>query len=168
MPQRWRSALLGAAEPLIFWAWYIPGRPAAECRQAASADGKWLVAYRALADLVVLLHLAFILFVVLGGLLALRWWWALLLHLPAASWGVFIEVSGGFCPLTPLENWLRRRAGSSGYPGGFIEHYLLQLIYPPGLTHQLQLALGLLVLLANLVAYALVVYRWVSKRRLAT
>jgi hypothetical protein len=125
------------------------------------------VAYRALADLVVGLHLAFIVFVGLGGLLALLRWWVCLLHLPATVWGAFIELSGGLCPLTPLENWLRRMAGSAGYPGGFIEHYLLPLVYPASLTHQVQLALGLLVLLANLVVYVLVASHWVSQRRLA-
>ncbi len=78
---------------------------------------------RALADLVLVVHLAFIVFVVVGGVLALRWRWAPLLHLPAAGWGVFVELSGRVCPLTPLENALRHAAGSSGYSGGFIEHW---------------------------------------------
>jgi len=112
--------------------------------------------YLALADLVLLLHLAFIMFVVAGGLLALRWAWAPLFHLPAALWGVFIEVSGGVCPLTPLENSLRRAAGSAGYAGGFIEHYLVPLIYPPGLSHPVQLELAGLVVLANLAVYLIV------------
>ena len=74
-------------------------------------------------------------FVVAGGLLALRWSRAPGVHLPAAAWGVFIEISGGICPLTPLENSLRRSAGAAGYEGGFVEHYLIPLIYPEGLTH---------------------------------
>jgi len=125
------------------------------------------VAYRALADLVVVIHLAFIGFVVLGGLLALRRWWVSLLHLPAAIWGIFIELSGGICPLTPLENWLRQMAGATGYPGGFIEHYLLPIIYPADLTHHVQLVLGIVVLFANLVIYALLAHHIVSERRLA-
>jgi hypothetical protein len=91
--------------------------------------------YRALADLVLVFHLAFIVFVVLGGLLTLRWRRIPLVHLPTVIWGVFIELSGGLCPLTPLENMLRRAAGTSGYSGGFIEHYLIPVIYPAGLSH---------------------------------
>ena len=112
--------------------------------------------YRILADTVLLLHLAFILVVVAGGLCALRWRWAPLVHVPMALWGMFIEVSGGICPLTPLENELRRAAGSSGYSGGFIEHYLLPVIYPTGLTQPVQLLLALVVLLANVIVYVFV------------
>ena len=124
--------------------------------------------YRALADLIAVLHFTFIVFVVLGGLLALRHRWVPVLHVPAATWGAFVEFSGGVCPLTPLEGRLRRLAGSAGYPGGFVEHYLLPLIYPAGLSHGLQIALGLLVLFANLVVYVLVAHRWLCQRRLAT
>jgi hypothetical protein len=119
--------------------------------------------YRAL-DLLVVAHLAFIVFVIFGGLLAFRRWWLAFLHLPAAVWGAFIEVSGGFCPLTPLENELRRLSGSAGYPGGFIEHYLLPVIYPSGLTREVQLVLALLVALVNLLAYGLVARRWRGRR----
>ena len=114
---------------------------------------------RALADFVLLLHLAFIVFVVAGGLLALRWRWAPVIHLPAALWGIFIELTGGVCPLTPLENALRRAAGSSGYEGGFIEHYLVPLIYPASLTPQVQLALAGFVLVVNSVVYTAVLWR---------
>ena len=120
--------------------------------------------YRALADLVLVLHLAFILFVVAGGLLALRWQWAPLVHLPAALWGVFVEVSGGVCPLTPLENALRRAAGASGYSGGFIEHYLVPTIYPVALSHRVGLLLAGLVVLANAFAYSIVWWRCGSAR----
>jgi hypothetical protein len=116
---------------------------------------------RALADLVLVLHLAFILFVVAGGLLALRWAWVPLVHLPAAAWGVFVELSGGICPLTPLENMLHHAAGSAGYTGGFIEYYLLPLIYPAGLTRAVQLGLAGFVVLANALVYLLV---WRSRR----
>ena len=113
-----------------------------------------------LADLVVVLHFAFILFVVAGGLFALRWRWVALIHLPAVLWGVFIEVSGGVCPLTPLENALRGAGGT--YTGDFIEQYLIPIIYPPGLSHGLQLLLAVLLVLINGVVYAFVWHR--SKR----
>ncbi|MDV3239414.1 MAG: DUF2784 domain-containing protein [Gammaproteobacteria bacterium] len=106
-----------------------------------------------LADLVVLLHLAFILFVMLGGLLVLRWRRLMWLHLPVVVWGAAIEFVGWICPLTPLENRLRAAAGEAGYSGGFIEHYLIPLIYPAGLTRELQWLLGALVLLVNAAVY---------------
>lgn len=106
-----------------------------------------------LADLVVLLHLAFILFVMLGGLLVLRRRRLMWLHLPVAAWGAAIEFVGWICPLTPLENRLRAAAGEAGYSGGFIEHYLIPLIYPAGLTRELQWLLGALVLLVNAAVY---------------
>ena len=118
--------------------------------------------HRLAADAVLLLHLGFILFVLLGGLLALRWRWAPMLHLPAAAWGVYVELSGGLCPLTPLENRLRSAAGEAGYTGGFIEHYLLALIYPAGLTHEIQYVLAAIVVGVNGLAYAWV---WCRRRR---
>ncbi len=117
---------------------------------------------RLAADAVLLLHLGFIAFVLLGGLLALRWPRAAWVHLPAAAWGVWIELSGALCPLTPLENRLRAAAGQAGYEGGFIEHYLLALIYPAGLTREVQWVLAALVVAANLAIYA-----WVWRRRRA-
>jgi hypothetical protein len=81
-------------------------------------------------------------------------------HLPAVAWGAFIEVSGGECPLTPLENRLREAAGESGYRGDFVEHYLVSLIYPSGLSHNLQLVLAALLVVLNLVVYAVVWRRW--------
>ncbi|CAN7531054.1 DUF2784 domain-containing protein [Cupriavidus necator] len=116
-----------------------------------------------LADLVVIVHGLFILFVVAGGLLALRWPRVAWLHLPAAAWGVLIEWSGWICPLTPLENTLRQAAGQAGYSGGFVERYLLPLIYPAGLTPAVQLWLGLVVLVVNAAVYAL----WWRRRRAA-
>lgn len=115
--------------------------------------------YRILADLVVGLHALFVAFVVLGGLLALRWPRAAFVHLPAAVWGALIEFQGWICPLTPLEKSLRASAGQSGYPGGFIEHYLLPVLYPEGLTRGVQLTLGVVVIVVNLVVYALVLRR---------
>ncbi|MBC9251611.1 hypothetical protein A9179_15165 [Pseudomonas alcaligenes] len=109
--------------------------------------------YKLLADGVVWVHLGFILFVLFGALLVLRWPRLALLHLPAATWGVLVELLHLGCPLTPLENHWRRAAGEAGYRGGFVEHYLIPLIYPAGLTPQIQLGLGSLVLLLNLALY---------------
>lgn len=111
------------------------------------------------ANLVVLTHLAFILFVVCGGLLALRWARAAWIHVPVALYGTLIELVGWTCPLTPLENHLRRRAGQGGYAGGFIEHYVLPIIYPGELTEAIQVAMGVAVLVVNVGIYWLVVRR---------
>ncbi|MDX1494373.1 MAG: DUF2784 domain-containing protein [Longimicrobiales bacterium] len=118
--------------------------------------------YSLLADAVLLFHFAFILFVGGGGLLVLRWERVIWLHLPVAVWGVWIELSGNICPLTPLENNLRRMAGEEGYAGGFIEHYLLPVIYPPGLTREVQFVIAALVVGLNLVVYGLV---WFNRRQ---
>ncbi len=115
--------------------------------------------YRALADFVLVVHFVFIIFVVAGGFLSLRWRWAPLLHLPAVVWGVFVELSGGACPLTPLENALRRAAGVSEYAGGFLEQYLVPIIYPSNLSHSLQVVLAALAVLVNVLVYAFVSWR---------
>jgi hypothetical protein len=112
--------------------------------------------YQLLANLLVILHFLFILFVVFGGLLALHWRWLPWIHLPAAAWGGFVELTGRICPLTPLENRFRRAAGSVGYEGDFIEHYLLPIIYPAGLTRETQFALAVLLVVLNGVIYAVV------------
>lgn len=119
--------------------------------------------YGILAAFVVAAHLAFILFVMFGGLLALRWPRAPWLHLPAFVWGGWIELSGGVCPLTPLENELRRAAGAESYAVSFIEYYLLPVIYPGGLTRGVQLTLA-----AGLVALNVGIYGWVIARRRRT
>lgn len=106
-----------------------------------------------LADLVVVMHAAFVLFVLLGGLLGLRWPRVLWLHAPAAIWGITVEYAGFICPLTPIEVALRQRAGEAGYRGGFIEHYVEGLLYPTGLTREVQLALGTAALIVNIVVY---------------
>jgi len=116
---------------------------------------------RIAADLIVLLHLSFILFVGLGALLCLRWKRMVWLHLPAAAWGAAIELRQGTCPLTPLEQGLRLAAGDAGYAGGFIDHYLMPIIYPAGLDAWVQYALGSLVILLNLALYAWI---WRSRR----
>jgi hypothetical protein len=117
------------------------------------------MAYRILADLVVGVHALFVGFVLAGGLLALRWPWVAGVHLPAAVWGALIEFKGWICPLTPLEQSLRASAGQAGYEGGFIEHYLLPVLYPAGLTQGVQLILGSLVIAVNLVVYGIVLRR---------
>jgi hypothetical protein len=122
------------------------------------------VIYRALADLVLVVHLGFVLFVVLGGLVVLRWPWVAWLHVPAATWGVLIEYSGWICPLTPLENSFRVRGGEAGYSGGFIEHYIQPVLYPAGLTRSTQMVLGSVVLILNLTAYWIVVSRMTRPR----
>ena len=114
---------------------------------------------RLAADSLVLFHLGFILFVLFGGLLALKWRPVMWLHLPAAAWGVAVEVFHLPCPLTRWENLLRHLAGQDGYGGGFVEHYILTLIYPAGLTPGIQLALGALVLLVNIAVYVCLIRR---------
>lgn len=111
---------------------------------------------RMFADFLVLFHFAFILFVIIGGFLVIRWRWIIWLHIPCAFWGALIEFTGWICPLTPWENSLRIAAGSSGYSGGFIEHYILPIIYPSGLTRELQIIFGTIVISINIIAYVLV------------
>ena len=118
--------------------------------------------YRALADAVLVIHLLFILFVLAGGLLVLRWPRLAWAHLPAVLWGAAIEFMGWICPLTPLENFFRQAAGEVGYGGGFIEHYLLPTLYPHALTREIQVAMGVAVLVLNLIVYAVV---WRRRRR---
>ena len=115
--------------------------------------------YLVVAYVVILVHLAFILFVPLGGFLVFwkRWW--VVLHIPVFLWGAMISFGGWICPLTPLENWLRVKGGELGYHGGFIEHYLLPIIYPRNFTRGLQIALGIAVLFLNLVVYGIIFFR---------
>lgn len=116
--------------------------------------------YAIAADAVVVLHAMFILFAVAGGALC-RWWrWVAAVHLPTVAWAAWIELSGGVCPLTPLENRLRELGGDTPYPGAFVEHYLLPLIYPPGLTAAVQFALAGVVVGVNVVVYAWAIRRW--------
>jgi hypothetical protein len=118
------------------------------------------LSYRLAADLLVVLHVFFVVFVVLGGLLALRWPRAAWLHVPAAVWGALIEFTGCICPLTPLENRLRRAGGEAGYSGGFIEHYVVPSLYPSGMGRTSQVVLGGLVVALNLA-----IYGWLLRRR---
>src|SRR5262245_40636792 len=109
--------------------------------------------YRALADIVVALHLAFIVFAAMGGILVFRWRRVAWFHAPAAMWATLIEIAGWECPLTPLENWLRRLGGEAGYQTSFIERYLVPIIYPAAYSRGLHIFLGLLVLGVNLAIY---------------
>jgi hypothetical protein len=116
--------------------------------------------YRLAADLVVALHVLFIAFVIGGGLLVWRWHRLAWAHVPAAMWGALIEFAGWICPLTPLENALRQRAGDAGYAGGFVEHYVIPVVYPAGLTPTVQIVLGTGVIVVNLIAYGVIIARW--------
>ena len=118
-----------------------------------------------LADLLVLVHFGFVLFVVAGGALVLRWPRLAFAHVPAAVWGAWIELSGGICPLTPWEKSLRERAGEAIYAGDFIGHYVLPVLYPVDLSRDVQIWLGLGVLLTNLALYTVVVRRRALRRK---
>lgn len=120
--------------------------------------------WRLAADAVLVLHLGFIVFALLGALLAFRWRWIVALHLPAAAWAMWIECSGGICPLTYLENAWRLRAGQQGYRTSFVEHHLLGVIYPDGLTREVQIVLAAVVLVVNLAVYGLLLHRWRRRR----
>ena len=115
--------------------------------------------YPFLADLVLVVHLAFVIFVLCGGLLVVKWRWIARLHLPAVVWGAVVEFSGWVCPLTPLENWLREQAGETGYRSDFVAYYLLPVLYPDDLTRDVQLMLGTAVLAINIS-----VYGWLWRR----
>jgi hypothetical protein len=116
--------------------------------------------YRILADLTAVFHFLFILFIVFGGLSAFYRKWMAWVHLPAALWGVLIELFGWYCPLTPLENAFRLAADQKGYEGGFVQHYLMPLIYPGELTRGIQTMLGILVFAFNALVYGFVIFRW--------
>jgi hypothetical protein len=111
------------------------------------------MAYRLLADLITVLHFAFVAYVLLGGFLVLRWRRSIWIHGPAVLWGAVVEWAGWVCPLTPLENWLRLKGGVRGYEGGFVEHYVVPVLYPGALTPAIQVMLGGLVIVVNLLVY---------------
>jgi len=125
------------------------------------------VAYHALADLVLVIHALFIIFVILGGLLVLHWRVIIWPHLPAVAWAVLLEVFGWLCPLTPLEQWLRRAAGTASYSGSFIEHYLVPFIYPAWLTRTAQLYIAAALIIINILVYWFV-FRQRRKNPVAT
>ena len=111
------------------------------------------------ANAIVLLHLGYVIFVVAGGLLVFRWPWIALLHLPAVVWGVLLELNGWLCPLTPLELWLREMGGEAGYSGGFIEHYILPVLYPDELNRTMQIVIGCFVITINIALYGRLLWR---------
>lgn len=115
--------------------------------------------FRLLTSLVILTHVLYVVFVMVGGFLAWRWREVAWLHVPAAAWGVAIEFGGWVCPLTPIENYFRARAGIAGYSGGFLDHYLTPLLYPAGLTLPRQAVLGALAVAVNLLAYGVLIRR---------
>jgi len=117
---------------------------------------------RVLADAVVVAHLAFIVFVVIGGAMVVAWPRLAWLHLPAVAWAAYVEFTSTICPLTPLENFLRTRAGQAGYQGDFIEHYVVPIVYPPGLTPHVQTLLGIIVVAVNVFFYG---WAWRRARR---
>ena len=120
--------------------------------------------YRAAADAILILHLVFVIFVVLGGVIVLRWPRLAWLHVPAVLWAAWVEFAGWICPLTPLEISLRQRAGEAGYAGDFVEHYLTSALYPEGLARTTQIALGGAVVLINLAVYVVILNRALSRR----
>ncbi len=122
--------------------------------------------YRIAADFVLVTHFAFIVLVVTGGLVVFRYAWFAWIHIPAASWGAFVELTGRICPLTTLENVLRIRAGQEGYVDSFIDHYIVPVIYPAGLTRHVQLMLAGLVVAANVAIYATILLRKRKMRKL--
>jgi hypothetical protein len=124
--------------------------------------------FRLLADATVGVHLAFVLFVIGGGLLVLRWPRVAWVHLPAAAWGAWVEFAGWICPLTPLENWLRQRGGQAAYSTSFVDEYILPVLYPAALTRDTQLLLGGLVLAINAGVYLLVLNRAARRTKNAT
>ena len=121
--------------------------------------------YTLAANAIVLLHLGYVVFVVVGGLLVFRWPWISLLHLPAVIWSVLLELRGWLCPLTPLELMLRKAGGRAGYSGGFIEHYILPVLYPVELDRTMQIAMGSFVLVINLALYSWLLWRLINRYR---
>ena len=121
--------------------------------------------YRLLADAVLIVHLGFVLFVVFGALAAFRWPKVIWIHLPALIWGAYVEFAGRICPLTPLENWLRRQGGEEGYEATFVEQYLLPVLYPANLTANTQVVLGTLLVLTNLAIYGLLLRHFQRQSR---
>ena len=112
----------------------------------------------------VVIHLAFVIFVVMGSITTIWWRWALWIHVPAVFWAVWIEISGGICPLTPLENWLRLKAGRGGYQGDFVENYILPVLYPAMLTRNIQILLGTLAIFINVAIYGYIFFQHKSKK----
>ncbi len=122
--------------------------------------------YQFLADTVVLIHLAFTIFVVFGGLLIFFKPWIIWPHIPAVLWGAVIEFAGWICPLTPLENRLRIKGGGDGYAGGYIEHYIIPILYPAGLTREIQVILGIMVVIINMIVYGIFFVKLIRRKKI--
>jgi len=120
--------------------------------------------YLILTDLVIIIHVLFVIFALLVGLLLIARRYLIVVHLPAAIWASLIGFMGWTCPLTPLENYLRNTAGADGYTGGFVEHYLMPILYPVGITANIQIALGIFVVFFNIGIYTFVYYKHIVKR----
>lgn len=120
---------------------------------------------RLVADIILISHLAFILFVIFGGLLVFYRRWLAWVHIPLALWGAMVNLAGWVCPLTPLENKYRSAAGQAGYARGFVEHYIAPLVYPEGLTHELGMVVGISVLVWNILLYGFICYRLSIRKR---
>ena len=120
--------------------------------------------YHYLADVIVIIHFVFIIFVIFGAFLLIRWRWIIWMHLPAAMWGVFIEFSGWICPLTPLENKLRKISGLDSYDISFVEHYIIPLIYPTDLTREVQILFGVVVVTVNMLIYWYVIFGFINNK----
>jgi len=119
--------------------------------------------YSVAADLLVIVHLVFIIFVIAGGFTILKWRWMFFLHIPAVIWGAIVEINGLLCPLTPWENSLRKIAGEKGYSESFIEHYLIPLIYPAEINQTMLTIMGVMVIVINLCVYTFILYRLTRK-----
>lgn len=121
--------------------------------------------YLLLVEITILLHFLFVLFVAAGGLLLLRWPRLVWLHMPMLLWGIYIQFSGGYCPLTPLEKYFRQMAGMQTYEGGFINQYIMPILYPRGLTHEMQIVIGVVLVFINVIYYSLFLYRRRRKQK---
>lgn len=141
--------------------WYLSSGSIISLKKVISGGRKSVKSmwFSIAAEVIVILHLGFIIFVVMGALLVLKWRWVIFAHIPAALWGALIEFQGWRCPLTPLEISLRAAAGQAGYPEGFIDHYLLPIIYPGSLTRELQITFGFIIIVINLAIYGWVIVR---------
>lgn len=124
-----------------------------------------IMTYRWLATLVVVGHALFVVFVLFGGVLVLRWPRVAWVHIPCAVWGMLVEYANWICPLTPIEDSLRQRAAEGGYSGGFLQHYVLKILYPNGLTRDVQIVLGTIVLVLTCAVYAVAIARWRQTRK---
>ena len=121
--------------------------------------------FRILIDLTIFIHFGFAIFAAIGGLFALRWRTVIIFHLPACIWAALIEFSGWICPLTPLENWFRIKGAATGYQNGYLDPYILPILYPENLTRGIQIVLGILVITANAIIYGIIVKKAIQNKK---